>query len=332
MARRKANLKSAIADLKSPRGFTLVELLVVITIIGILIALLLPAVQAAREAARRMQCANYFRQVGLGMHNYHAAFKSFPPGLLMWTTSTPAACGYTPMDRYYGGFSWSVFILPYIEQQQVYEMIDFIQADSPSYGFSYFEPENPAHPGKNTRKAAETLIPTYLCPSDPQGGELVSCCGWDSPNTPEDVRQTNMAGVSDSEDHSCDGTWPLQLNVADGMMAERQPCRIRDVIDGTSNTLMIGEVTGGGPGSYVSRFWISWNVVDTGYGINGPFTVPGGGTLTNHHRTDLSSYHPGGCNFALGDGSVHFLSENIDQLTLAALATRAGGEPISGGF
>ncbi len=322
-----------IRHLKS-RGFTLVELLVVITIIGILIALLLPAVQAAREAARRMQCANGFRQVGIAMHNYHAAHQSFPPGLLMGTTSTPAACG-TPYDHYYAGFSWSAYILPYIEQQQVYDMIDFLQLNNASgHGFSYFEPEHPTDPGKNTRKAGETPIAAYLCPSDPQGGELVRCCSWDSPNTDEDLRQTNMMGIADSQEFTCDGGgyWPLQFRLADGMMAEREPCRIADVTDGTSNTLMIGEITGGGRGSHLSRFWISWNIGDTANGINGPFTIPGGGTFGSHHATDPSSYHPGGCHFALADGSVHFLAETIDSVTLASLTTRATGEVISGGF
>ncbi len=327
----KANMKSKIHNPKFPRGFTLVELLVVIAIIGILIALLLPAVQAAREAARRMSCANGFRQVGIAMHNYHSAHNCFPPGLFMWSSAVPSSCG-PPMDNcnYHAGFSWSVFILPYIEQQQVYDVIDFIQADGVHY-FSYFEPENPDVPGKNTRKAAETVIPTYLCPSDPQGGELVTCCSWDSPNTPEDVRQTNMAGVADSEDYTCDGgqVWPLQFHLADGMMAERQSCRMADVYDGSSSTLMIGEVTGGGPGSHVSRFWVSWNIGDTVNGLNGPFTVPGGGTVTSHHGTDFSSFHPGGCHFVFGDGSVHFLADDIDSDTLKRLTTRAGGEPIS---
>ena len=321
------------ASRKTARGFTLVELLVVIAIIGILIALLLPAVQAAREAARRMQCAGRFKQVGVAMHNYNAAHGRFPLGLLMWSSSTPSTCGSPPMDKYYGGFSWSAYILPYIEQQQAYDWIDFEQDLSSSYGFSYFEPYNPNRPDKHTREAGKIRIETFLCPSGPQNGELVTCCSWDEPDTPEDVRQTNMVGVADSEEYGCAGTvWPLQFYLADGMLAERTSSRIRDVADGTSHTLMVGEVTGGGPGSNVSRFWISWNIGDVGNGINGLFTLPGKGTIPlSHHGTDFSSYHPGGCHFLLGDGSVFFLPEDIDQGVLAALATRAGGESIPAG-
>ena len=121
-----------------------------IAIIGILIALLLPAVQAAREAARRAQCAGRFKQVGVAMHNYNSTHGRFPPGLLMWTSYTPSACDSPPMERYYGGFSWSAYILPYIEQQQVYDWIDFEQ-DLTSNNFNYFQPYNPKRPDKHTR-------------------------------------------------------------------------------------------------------------------------------------------------------------------------------------
>ncbi len=297
-------------NLKS-RAFTLVELLVVITIIGILIALLLPAVQSAREAARRMQCANNFKQVGLAMHNYHATHGTFPPGVI-----------------YPSFFGWSAFILPYIEQEAAYELINFSAA-------SYFVNDG-------TREGSSTRIEGYLCPSDPQGGELVRCCsgGHSSQGTHdnEDVRQTNMAGVSDSEDH---GVVPREFSQANGMMARNEGCRIADVIDGTSNTLMIGEVTGAGRGSYDAHFWVSWNWSDTCDGVNGPFTVPGGAWpdtppptsgCFGMYYTGFSSFHPGGCHFTLADGSVQFLSENIAQNVLTDLTTRNGGEVISEAF
>ncbi|MDY0169636.1 MAG: DUF1559 domain-containing protein [Thermoguttaceae bacterium] len=297
---------------KARRGFTLVELLVVITIIGMLIALLLPAVQAAREAARRLQCANNFKQVGLAMHNYHAAHKTFPPGIITanW-------------------FSWSSHILPYLEQSAVHDKLTFRAASS-----YYFHNDG-------TREAASMRIPSYLCPTDPQGGELVRCCsGGNSPqgtHEHEDVRQTNMAGVADSDDWTTNGVAPRTLSQADGMMAANEPCRAEDIRDGTSNTLMIGEVTGAGTGTYDGHFWVAWNLLDTRDGINGAFSVPGGiwpgsPPLTNTYfgmrDTGFSSFHPGGCHFLLADGSAQFLSENIAHDVLTSLTTRAGGEVV----
>jgi len=297
----------------TPSGFTLVELLVVIAIIGILIALLLPAVQAAREAARRIQCANNFKQVGLAMHNYHDTHKCFASGMI----------------RGRGYFGWGAFILPYLELRTVHDRINFSAA-------TYFDPDG-------TREAGGTRIDAYLCPSDPQNGELVRCCSWGSvgEHDNEDVRQSNMAGVTDNEDWTINGVTPLTFDDAKGVMADGKGCRIAYILDGTSNTLMVGEVTGAGPGTYDAHFWITWNLLDTLDGINGQFTVPGGewpdtGPPTHGYfgmrDTGFSSYHPGGCHFVLADGSVQFLTENIDHTVLSDLTTRGEGEPIKGAF
>jgi prepilin-type N-terminal cleavage/methylation domain-containing protein len=283
-------------------AFTLVELLVVITIIGILIALLLPAVQAARESARRMQCTNNFKQVGLALHNYHSVKGCFPPGMF----STP------------GYWGWSSFLLPYLEQQGVYDMFDF--------NTDYFGGSGSAM--NPTRQANGTFISAYMCPDDPQAGEWVISSSGASvgPDPDDDSAMTDMCGVSDTVDWLANG-WPIAFPTIDGIFGADRPCAIADIRDGTSNTLMVGEVTGKGRGTRRGHFWPSWNILDTRDGINGPFTVPGGtypdatfGCL----ESGFASFHPGGCNFAVADGSAHFVSQNIADATLKALATRDG--------
>lgn len=299
-------------------GFTLVELLVVVTIIGLLIALLLPAVQAAREAARRIQCANHFKQVGLGMQNYHAAHQCFPPGMIVWDSRWPAdgSCGSKPSTEYQG-FGWSALTLPYLEQQALFNAINFNGWWSTA---------------GSTRTALAARVDVFLCPSDLQGGELVTCCGaWQvGVNAAEDVRMTNMAGVSDSTNWTCNGIAAKQLSLVDGAMGNRQPSSLEDFHDGTSNTLLIGEVTGGGRGSYSAHFWGTWDLLDTKDGINSGVTVPGGGSYPGFRGTGFSSFHPGGCHFTMVDGSVQFVSQNVAAVTLKALTTRSGSESISG--
>ena len=301
------------------RAFTLIELLVVIAIIAILIALLLPAVQQAREAARRSQCKNNFKQVGLALHNYHESHSLFPPGSLI----ADSACGFRIQAR---GWAWSVYILPYLDQATVYNQYTFTD-------FYYNTTVTDWAAGANQ-------IAVYLCPSDNQGFELVSCCSnrtngnctigskGDSCDL-QDFGITNMAGVSDSVQRRCSSTATRMGVNKDGVLFALSNTKFRDITDGSSNTFLVGEVLGGGPGTNQGFYWNYSNLVDTSDGING-FNTRLGTPPTAGWRLEgaLSSIHTGGCHMLLADGSVHFLSENIDAGVLKALTTRSGGEVI----
>jgi prepilin-type N-terminal cleavage/methylation domain-containing protein len=318
----------------SRRGaFTLVELLVVIAIIGILIALLLPAVQAAREAARRIQCANHFKQIGVALHNYHSTYKCFPAGMRIYSYG----------GSYYNwGFPWTLMILPYAEETYVTDQIDY---NNPYWVQSH-------------RILGPIVVGMYACPTDPNGGAWIeTSSGWHMGDSPtEDERACSVVGVADSINWSiADPNRPKDPRPdGNGMIYGNSFVPIRDVTDGTSHTLMAGEMTGArgthpnqGPG-YFQHFMLGPTVQDTADGINGPGTVPGGRDDTpggdwidgdggnRHvelfHEIGFSSFHPGGCHFVLADGSVHFIVEEIDQAILAALTTRQGEEAFHYGF
>ncbi len=302
---------------KRRQAFTLVELLVVIAIIGILVALLLPAVQAAREAARRSQCSNNFRQVGIATQGYHAAERHFPAGLYMWGDAARgrSSCGAPPgrSDRYFGP-GWGYYILPYLEESALHSRFDFTTRKT---GAAYAEGPNFAAGGE--------FIPAYLCPSDPQGRELVFCCSTISNGggVKEDLARTNMAGVADSLDWSCEGTWPRRD--ANGVLFQSSDVATKDITDGSSHTLIVGEIIGSGEGTNDGYFWVTWDVLHTNNGINLPLRIPPRGSWVVED-TGFASHHPGGCYFALADGSVQFIQESIEQSLLAGMATRAGGE------
>lgn len=304
-------------------GFTLVELLVVIAIIGILVAILLPAVQAARESARRTQCLNNFKQVGVAMHAHHAAKNYFPQGLDMWTTQEPCSI---PRGKSlpFIGFAWGVHLLPYMDENTLYDRFDLEERS----GNNYASGEN--------YKAGGTRINSFLCPSDPQGFELVGCCSGNSNGglESEDMAKTNMSGVADSENWQCtlsdypdySSGWPDPN--ADGVMFQHSKINVAKIIDGTSHTLMVGEVIGYEVDSHSGYWWSAWNVLDTSNGINLPLRVPPGG-LFIPEETGFASYHPGGCHFLMSDGSATFVSETISQRVLAALTTRGAGDIAS---
>ena len=198
---------------KYPTAFTLVELLVVIAIIGTLVGLLLPAVQAAREAARRMSCSNNLKQLGLALHNYESTFKELP------------SLGTQTADT----FSIQAKLLPYIEQAGLQGLIDFREpfTDPAFSGPSYAAPLNPKH-----KRAAETIVPTFLCPSDP--GEVSfhdKGTNWKGHNY--------MGNLGSGQDVAYDAV----ARKTDGLFYYESRQKFRDVIDGLSNTVFAGEVT-----------------------------------------------------------------------------------------
>ncbi len=368
-------------------GFTLVELLVVIAIIGVLVGLLLPAVQAAREAARRMQCSNNLKQLGLAVHNFDSTYKKLP---------TSGQCGSTGgTTTPYMIHSTVTYLLPYMEQQNLYNMFNMSANPFTAYGASpsganFITPsgcllhnkakglayDDPTFPSGNV--AAKTTVATFICPStpiagldrDPQGYgcfdymfiDLTDIC--EIPNDPQYGERTQPTG---------DARWLTQVRA--GMLSADGGSLARTV-DGTSNTLLCIEDAGrANPsvslfGSFSSRRGAVSNPIDpipalggsvpgrrmyawadadcVTNGLSGPsnstgsrkaginlYATPRGGpqacpwSLNNCGPNDEPfSFHTGGCNALYGDGSVKFLSESIDPITLKWTAAAADGNTV----
>ncbi|WP_339612423.1 DUF1559 domain-containing protein [uncultured Rubinisphaera sp.] len=294
----------------SREGFTLIELLVVIAIIAILVALLLPAVQQAREAARRSSCKNNLKQLGLAMHNYHDTHRVFPPGYVDERGSGGTIADNEPH------WSWTAMILPFVEQGAIYDQISV--GSSPRVVMA-----NAAN-----LAAMGTPISSFKCPSDAGSPVVQSNLGQrvvDSMGTDVGTAVMNYPAVNNSRHiRRVSGTDPNTRAL--GLFFRDSNTSFRDITDGTSNTLLIGER--------------SWKVRTTNifaaslYVVRdmnaaGPAEAHGdqgmmgamGSTIVNingdpsatNNRQMFSSQHSGGAQFVLADGSVKFISENIDH-------------------
>ena len=293
-------------------GFTLVELLVVITIIGILLSLSLPAVQSAREAGRRISCANNMKQIGLALHNHVAAVRMFPPS----STSDVEEGGWIPNPQSQNIHSWRSVILPFLEEAGLYRTID--------YTVSSLDPKNLA--------AASQVVAGYQCPS--YGGPVFSAL-------PAYVRFSSTLAMGNyvamgalDVGHlygAVDGLNP------DGTMYPQSRTRLSDVIDGLSHTVIVVETR-----EEQMMVWIDGGtsaIVAAPYDDTNAPTYAGSDAPLNFHpyfdysnpwlEWGPSSWHPNGAMHLLGDGSSQFISNDVSVSIYQALATRAGREPIT---
>lgn len=308
-------------------GFTLVELLVVIAIIGILVGLLLPAVQAAREAARRMQCSNNMKQIGLALHNYSSAFSALPAG----SNGLPNAAG-TSFNGH--GWTWHASILPYIEQGPFYEAIQGLDGMGHELG------------DQNTGKplvVRKTTLQVFWCPSQPdvRGGSQKN--GYQ----PSNYNGNMGTRIGNGNDNCiCIGiatladmmSKPWGCMNGNGIFYVRSRTRFGDVIDGLSNTIFVSEVPDSG-GNAMGGFSAGCDrraMFSGGADANPPvemseylIAAEGNDPINGGAEEASGSWHTGGAYFVMGDGSVQFLSENMDMKTYQAISTRAGGEVAS---
>ena len=305
------------------RGFTLIELLVVIAIIAILIGLLLPAVQKIREAANRMKCQNNLKQIGLGLHNYQATNGFFPPGAITDATTVAAK-----QVRLKVGVpnptlhSWTVFILPYIEQDNLYRMYDF--------GVNWYDPAN--------QPVRETQLALMVCPSTPGGKNRFA--------------QRTINGVSAraaAGDYAPDNAYATKLEALglvdptvnpNGVLQVNAVYSIPEISDGTSNTSVIAE-DAGRPARWQAGKLIDpigqqdggWadrdnEYITHGYSADGN-TVYGPCHTNCTNDNEVYSFHAGGANHVFADGSVHFIKASMDIRTFVKLLTRAGDDVVT---
>jgi len=329
------------------RAFTLIELLVVIAIIAVLIALLLPAVQQAREAARRSQCKNNLKQMGIALHNYHDTAKTFPPALV--SSGRYNNAGYTAVLNTTG---W-VLLLPYLDQAPMYNQYNFNVPSSVSnpYGRPLAPPPGGAANDVVNQPIYSTKLSVFVCPSDPANGVGFTRL----PNTPSDFYTANNVRRSNylfSAGHTTDYSEPFQyytglalnssatgttVNVGyQGAFGNDGAATLAAIVDGSSNTILVGECKQIKASSNLfGPFW--------GAGVhtcchmytetdNALYNVNAKHTNGDQYAWGAGSYHVGGAHFLLGDGSVRFISENINYFSIFRYLNRIADRQVIGEF
>jgi len=317
-------------------GFTLVELLVVIAIIGILVALLLPAIQAAREAARRTQCLNHLKQMGLAILNYESTRKCYPRGRWNLTADVSKhAVPDRPLAKSHDA-CWTVVVLPYAEEQSI---------------ASQYDPKKEWFNTSN-RTSVSYPLSIFVCPSVSELNRVDAVFTSDPKPAAGDYGCSNGVGSNIWLSHPELGPYPGSAigdpnftgeNHAQviGVMTKtmmRQPCRMKDITDGTSKTWLIAEDAGrpdqfsdGRPGDPTGKIipvfaGAAWADPDSG------FTVAKEPVINHSNDSEIYSFHPGGAQFVFADGSTRYISSTLDSVTGIALVTRAGGEILNSEF
>jgi prepilin-type N-terminal cleavage/methylation domain-containing protein len=309
-------------------AFTLVELLVVIAIIGVLVALLLPAVQAARESARRTQCANNLKQLGIALHNYELTFQKLPYG-----ANYPGTAKAAP--------GWPALLLPFIEQKNLYESFNF---------------NLPLSDAKNAIPMT-TMVPGFGCPSDAESrpgilSNRCTCCSLGHPVRSTGIWYAGSLGpvyrdtcqfcsnsTASEGNYCCQGESYGNNGTGPGMFhRSKDGVRFAEVTDGLSNTLMCGEALPG-QNIHLAAFTRNLAMAATNVPLNLMATkaqIPTAGMSDSQSHsanpaammTGFKSRHPGGAQFVLGDASVRLLRQSIDYRTYCGLGTRGGSETL----
>ena len=310
------------------RGFTLIELLVVIAIIAILIALLLPGVQQAREAARRAQCQNHLKQIGLALHNYHDTYSCFPgmrlnhDGIQPNSTTNP---GWTSLG-------WMVSILPYIEQPALYNQFDFDR--------SWNDPVN--------EPVVSQVIPVYKCPTaldnHPKiSGQFAPPWGTDTYSNAATTDYFGSSGLMGGLKSA--GYVRSDLDtLGAGVITNVRNSRFRDIIDGSSSTILVTEAHGR-PNVWRGSQISAGETLENSNNVPGAWAAPNGmwfrgftgdGLLQpgpcavncSNFTGGIYAFHPGGAHVLLGDGAVRFVGQSIDIYLMIALITKSEREVV----